>query len=147
MEHVERTHRFVIQTLGPKFPEMIVAPDGEIAIRNGSATLYVSTKQGFGPTGTLLSMHSPLVHRLPMSPELLRWSATDGRAYDLGGVYVVPSGDPGSCEVWLGHSFVGDEVDPGALLSTAYQLLVLADHLDDVIRDRFGGVRYHDRST
>jgi len=125
---------------------MNVSSHGEIGIRNGSATVFVTTKQGFGPTGTLVSMNAPLVHRVNLNPDLLRWVAVEGRSHDLGGVYVIPSGDHGTCELWLGHSFVSDELDRGSLLSALFQMLVLSDQLDDLIRDRFGGIRFHDRS-
>ena len=124
---------------------MKVSSSGEIAVTNGSATLFISTHDAYGVRGILMTMNSPLVHKLPMTTELLRWVAVDGRSHDIGGVYVVPSGDTGSCEVWLGHSVVCHDLDAGGVLATVYQLLVLADDLDDYVQSRFGGTRFADK--
>ena len=124
---------------------MRVSPSGEIAVTNGSATLFINSHDSYGVRGILVTMNSPLVHKLSMTNELLRWVAVEGHAHDIGGIYVVPSGDTGSCEVWLGHSVVGHDLDSGGILATVYRMLVLADDLDDKIRDRFGGTRFSDR--
>jgi hypothetical protein len=125
---------------------MQVSASGEMAVTNGSATLFIHAHDSLGVHGTLVTMNSPLVHKLPMTPDLLRWVAVEGRAHDIGGVYVVPSGDAGSCEVWLGHSVVSHDLDAGGVLATVYQLLVLADDLDDHVQSRFGGIRFADKS-
>ena len=114
---------------------------------NGSATLFINSHDSYGVRGILVAMNSPLVHKLSMTNELLRWVAVEGHAHDIGGIYVVPSGDTGSCEVWLGHSVVGHDLDSGGILATVYRMLVLADDLDDKIRDRFGGIRFNDRNS
>ena len=124
---------------------MQVSASGEIAVTNGSATLFIDAHDSFGLRGTLMTMNSPLVHKLPMTHDLLRWVSVEGRAHDIGGVYVVPSGDAGSCEVWLGHSVVSHDLDAGGVLATVYQLLVLADDLDDYVQSRFGGTRFADK--
>lgn len=124
---------------------MKVTAENELVVENGSATLFINTKDGFAQRGILITMNSPLVHRIPMSPELIRWVAVEGRSNDIGGVFLVPSGEAGTCEIWLGHSLVGNELDEQGILATVYQLLVLADQLDDFIRERFGGTRYYDR--
>ena len=104
-------------------------------------------RSGFGPEGSLITFESPLVHRIEMSDLLIRWVAMDGRSHALGGIYLVPSGQGNTCELWMSHSMVGDRVDRSTLISTLIQLLVLCDELDDRIRQRFGGVRFHDRQN
>lgn len=141
---LSHSRRFIIQILGEQFPGMQVFPRGEIAVTNGSATLFIHAHDSVGVRGSLVTMNSPLVHKLPMTPDLLRWVAVEVRTHDIGGVYVAQSGDAGSCEVWLGHSVVSLDLDAGGVIAAVYQLLVLADELDDRVQSRFGGIRFND---
>jgi hypothetical protein len=145
IDSLSPSRRYLTQILGQNFPGMMVSSENELILENGSATLFINTRDGYGQQGILITINSPLVHRIPMSQELVRWVAVEGRSHDIGSVYLVPSGEGETCEIWLGHSLVGNELDGHGILAMVYQLLVLADHLDDLIRERFGGIRFAEK--
>jgi hypothetical protein len=46
--------------------------------------------------------------------------------------------------VWLAHNLLGDRLDREELIASVGMLAVVADHLDDELKDRYGGQRWTD---
>lgn len=113
---------------------------GEWTVRNESARVFVTLGPGLGPTGGMLSVQCPLVHRVPLTDDLYRWVATSGQDHAIGHVLLVPSGENNTCELWFGHNCILDVFVPSHVLGSVYPVLTVSNDLDNRLQERFGGI-------
>lgn len=125
--------------LGRHFGAVEVNQHGEFILRNESAHLFVSVDHGFGSTGQIIKIVVPLLTGVPLSIDLYRWVAIDGRDFPLGGVSLIPHANGSHGELWFGHNFSADDLDEKELLGSIYPILIAANDLDDILMQRFGG--------
>lgn len=125
--------------LGRHFGAIEVSRHGEFILKNESAHLFISVDHGFGSSGQIIKIVVPLLTRVPLSTDLYRWVAVEGRDFPLGGVSLVPHANGSHGELWFGHNFSADDLDEKELLGSIYPILVTANELDDKLMSRFGG--------
>ena len=132
--------------LNGHFPELNTVGAGEWSIRNQSSITFIEVSRGFGVDGTLIKVNSPLTYRVPIGNDLFRWVATEGQNFPIGHVYLVPSGESKTCELWFGHNFAADGLRKSSILASIYPVIVTSNDLDDHLKDRFGGLLAGDRN-
>ena len=82
-----------------------------------------------------------------MSHEVLRWLATVSNDFLFGRVTLHFEGEgEGLAKLGLQHTLLGDFLDIEELRTAVAFLASTADHLDDIVVDRFGGRRFADSS-
>lgn len=145
MNRINRMKTKVGRLLQSHFPGAQSVRTDEWAIRNQSSTTYVNLTQGFGPDGVIMRVNSPLVYRVPIGSDLYRWVATEGQDHTIGHVYLVPSGEAGTCELWFGHNFAVNQFDETAILASIYPVIITSNDLDDRLLEQFGGRLAGDR--
>ena len=57
-------------------------------------------------------------------------------------VEVLRQGTP--FKVWIAHNLLGDHLDSDELIASVGMMAVVADHLDDELKARFGGQRWRE---
>ena len=125
--------------LGHHFGAVEVSRHDEFILQNESAHLFLSVDRGFGEAGLIVKIVAPLVTRVPLSTDLYRWVAVEGRNFPLGGVSLIPHANGSHGELWFGHNFSADDLDEKELLGSIYPILVTVNDLDDQLLARFGG--------
>lgn len=145
MDQLNRTRKRLRRLLNGHFPDINNVGANEWSIRNQSSITFVEVSRGFGVDGTLIKVNSPLTCRVPMGHDLFRWVATEGQNFPIGHVYLVPSGEAQTCELWFGHNFTAEGLGKAAILASIYPVIITSNELDDLLRDRFGGLLAGDR--
>jgi hypothetical protein len=116
-----------------------VDEDGDYSFRDGSARLFVSVSE-LGERA-VVDIWSILALDVPESPELYEFVATTSYRF---GSLLARKQDDGKLRVLLTHSLLGDFLDPDELKMAAVMIGTTADDVDDEVRSRFGGVRFHE---
>ncbi len=104
--------------------------DGDLPIRVGSAIMFVRPVSGRPP---LLQLFSPLVSDVDMTPTLLDTLNDINRNILFGRVFWAER------EVVVSMEITAVGISAKQIAFACVQLGNLADHLDDVLRGRFGG--------
>lgn len=118
--------------------------DGDLVVRKDSAVVFVSAREGFGEDGVLIRIFCHLVRDVKLTPELYKWVATEGNAYKIGRMCVVPDDAGKNGLVMFDWFLVGDDLDESELLAGVYAVMHTADDLDDEIQAKFGGKKFTD---
>lgn len=132
----EKVQRYLTDMLG----SVTIDRDGDFAIRYGSAQLFVRVS-AFGE-GSIANVFAPTNSEVPASPELYRYVAEINRNYVFGKFSTRES--EGKVTVSLTHALLGEYLDPDELKSALGLLAALADEVDDDIKSKFGGRRFHE---
>ena len=112
--------------------------EGEFILDQNSATLVVEVVEGFGDDGTLVTFLVPMVVKVPLTPALYEWCATEGQNFKLGGTFIgQDSSDTGS--IYFSYAIVGDDLDESELMTAVFALLYCCDDLDNKLQQQFGG--------
>jgi hypothetical protein len=109
---------------------LVADSDGDIPIRVGSALMFVRPVAGRPP---LLQLFSPLVSGVDMTPALLDALNDINRRVLFGRVFWADR------EVVVSMELTSVGLTAAQIAFACVQLGNLADHLDDVLRGRFGG--------
>jgi hypothetical protein len=110
--------------------DLVPDQDGDIPIRVGSALLFVRPVAGRPP---LLQLFSPLVSGVDLTPALLDSLNDINRNILFGRVFWTER------EVVVSMELTAVGISASQIAFACVQLGNLADHLDDVLRGRFGG--------
>jgi hypothetical protein len=110
--------------------DLVADQDGDLPIRVGSALLFVRPLAGRPP---LLQVFSPIVSGLDVTPALLEALNDVNRHILFGRVFWTER------EVVVSMELTAVGITASQLAFACVQLGNLADHLDDVLRGRFGG--------
>ena len=110
--------------------DLVPDRDGDLPIRVGSAIMFVRPVSGRPP---LLQLFSPLVSGVDMTPALLDSLNDINRSILFGRVFWAER------EVVVSMELTSVGISAKQIAFACVQLGNLADHLDDVLRGRFGG--------
>ena len=110
--------------------DLIADRDGDLPIRVGSALMFVRPVPGVPP---LLQVFSPLVSGVDLTPALLDALNDINRKVLFGRVFWTER------EVVVSMELTAVGISAAQIAFACVQLGNLADHLDDVLRGRFGG--------
>lgn len=135
----DRVLRYLVDFLGG----VQVDRDGDFTLRNGSAQVFVSVR-AFGEASTAVRIFAPINYDVPASPELFHYVATRG-SYVFG--HLRCSERDGTVAVTLGHTLLGEFLDPEELRVALFFVASFGDRLDDEIKSQFGGRRFHEDTT
>lgn len=114
--------------------------DGDFILRQDSAVMWVSAREGFGDIDTLVTFTCPLIKNVRLTNDLFRWVATEGQNFWIGRSHVIPDKDsPDTGSVWFEYAIVGDDLDESELMQGVLSVLLTSNDLDNMLRDKFGG--------
>lgn len=116
--------------------------DGEFILDHESASVIVEVEEGFGEGGTLVSFLVPMVGKVPLTPALYEWMATEGQDFRIGGTFLLKDEDNKTGMIFFRYAIVGDDLDESELLAAVYVSLFTCNDLDNNLQKRFGGELY-----
>lgn len=90
-----------------------------------------------------VKLWSVILVKVPRSPGLFKWVATEGQNWMFGGTRVVLDED-GNCSLLFSYSIAGETMDPGEFKNAVMFVATTANHLDDIAQNKFGGKRFID---
>ncbi len=136
----DKVQRYIAEVAGT----VQIDSDGDFTFRTGSSQMWVSVskveKTGSYAEFVAVKVFANTNNRVPASPALYEYVATEGR-YRIGALRCSRKDD--GVRVWLEHTLMGNFLDPAELYMTINYIGATADWVDDQIRQRFGGDRYH----
>ena len=91
----------------------------------------------------LVKVWATILVQVPRSQGLFKWVATEGQEWMLGGTQVV-LGEDGDCTLLFVYSLAGETLDPGEFKNAVMAVATSANHLDDIVQEKFGGKRFID---
>jgi hypothetical protein len=133
VEAVQVRIRELLQEAGYPFVE----DQGLVRVDRGSSAVFlrvVAWKDRY----TLVELLSPVVRGVVRTEGLLEALNEQNQKLYFGKAYLRKD------EVWLAHNLLGDRLDREELIASVGMLAVVADHLDDELKGRFGGQRWTD---
>jgi hypothetical protein len=110
-----------------------VDQDGDIPIRQGSAACFARLLDG--PSGPMLRIFAPMLGDLKKSPELLERL----NELNLAAPYVRFFWD--AEQVFCSMDVLAESLDSGEIANALSAVAYSADHLDDALKNDFGGRR------
>ncbi|MFB9237070.1 tetratricopeptide repeat protein [Plantactinospora siamensis] len=128
----ERVKWVVAEILGTTADQLRVDSDGDLAIRAGSAMIFVRAQED----PPLVDVFSPLLSGVQPTETLYRRLADLTSGMMIGRIYC--TGDT----VWASIPVFGQEFQPTHLLVAIRAMVEIADDLDDQLRHEFGGSRF-----
>lgn len=142
MTTVNDIRRRVRGDLLPIADSVEVLSDEILSVRRGSARLFISCSP-WSEAVTLVEVRSLVLLNVPPSPEA--FEAIAGRTFRLGALHAELNGS-GLIDLWLTHALIGECLAPGELETVVEVLAQTADDVDDELKSRFGGQRFHEPS-
>jgi hypothetical protein len=133
----EKVERYVLDLIGP----YEVNDLGEIHFRWGSAHVFLKAVQ-YGADESIVVINIPFLLEVAPSPEVFRHVALHADDWHFGHLSATETGD--GLKLWLTHSLLGDYLDVEELKTAVATMASTADQLDDELRAKFGGRRYHE---
>lgn len=128
----ERVKRVVAEILGTIADQLLVDADGDLAIRAGTAMIFVRAQED----PPMVDVFSPLLSGVQPTESLYRRLSDLTSGMCIGRVYC--TGDT----VWASIPVFGHEFQPTHLLLAVKAMVEIADGLDDQLRHEFGGSRF-----
>jgi hypothetical protein len=120
--------------------------DGEYFVDKGSTSCRIRCNKWGPPEAghVLVTLEIPLLFGVPITDELCRWVAIEGRKA-IGTYAVYPNPDSeGEGALWFEHALLGDTIDTDELAIAVGLSIGMADNEDDMLQERFGGKRMID---
>ena len=133
----EKVERYVQDLIGPHE----VTDKGMVRFRWGSTQVQVESLP-FGDEESVVFISIPFLYYLEPSPELFRYVALHADDWYFGHLSLTER--EGKFTLWLTHSLLGDYLDVEELKTAVAAMSRTADELDDELKQRFGGDRYHE---
>lgn len=133
----DKVQRILAEELG----SVEIDKDGDWSVRNGSSRTYISVKE-WGEDETAVSLWAFTNRDVPRTPELYKFVATS--SYVFGGLEVWDRDDESTSIVVFRCTLLGDFLDPAELMNALGCIASTADKVDDEIKTRFGGTRFHE---
>jgi hypothetical protein len=131
-----------------EFNDVRLTKDGGFSVPLGSSTAFVEPRDwGKDPDGnprSLVRVWAPIGRKVPKTPELFKWAATEGQSKWFGSVTTIENEDNETCFLMFEESLLGDFLDPAELVNVVYAIMTTGDELDEVVHEKFGGKRYTD---
>ena len=147
MATVEVTQQKVQRILAAEFSSVMLDGDG-FRIEFGTTNVRIGVKDfgkdKDGNPSSVVTVSGLVGRDITPTPEFYEWAATEGRQRYIGGVTVFKNADTGKCIAVYDHALLGDYLDPAELASAVALCRNAADEFDEIVHDRFGGLRYTD---
>ena len=147
MPTVPETTQKVQRILAAEFSNVLLDGDG-FRIEAGTTNVRIGIKEfgkdKDGNASTVVTVSALVGREITPTPEFYEWAATEGRQRYIGGVTVFKNADTGKCVAVYDHALLGDYLDPAELTSAIVMCRNAADEFDEIVHDRFGGLRYTD---
>lgn len=138
----DKVQRFLADMVGG----LQLTATGDFTFQFGSARVFINCAS-FGPAGdTLVRVTAPVLFECKPSPELYEHIATHSDDYLFGHLSAQTQQD-GTVAVMFTHILLGDFLDPEELKRAVGGVVSTADQIDDELKTRFGGKRFHDDVT
>jgi hypothetical protein len=134
----DKVQRYLTELVGT----VEVAPDGALTLQVGSTRVFVRSLP-WGEDKTTVGVSCPVLMGVKASPELFEHVATHSDDY-LFGHLSAQRADDGTVTVTFTHTLLGDYLDPEELKVAVGAVVTTADQIDDDLKARFGGTRFHD---
>jgi hypothetical protein len=138
----EAAYRRVQQMLHEIFGEQIFetdeAPVFGTMIGTAEVRVFVAP---WGDDDAVVGTRSYVVHGTPITLELTKYLLNENDSMRFGGFALDDDDD-----IYFYHDIVASTVDKGELRSSVLAVGHTADKYDDLIEDRFGGVKWSERS-
>ncbi|MBI5518374.1 MAG: YbjN domain-containing protein [Deltaproteobacteria bacterium] len=133
VEAVQARIRELLREAGYPFQE----EKGLVRVDRGSCAVFVRV-EAWKERYTLVELLSPVLRGVTRTEGLLEALNDQNQKLYFGKAYLRKD------EVWLAHNLLGDRLDREELIACVGMLAVVADHLDDELKDRYGGQRWSD---
>ena len=133
---VSEVEQRVVEILkGAGYP--FVQEEGRCRVERGSTAVFVSA-HAWQDRYTIIELVCPVLNGVDVSEALLtRLNELNEKLY-FGKAYWRHK------EVWIAHNLLGDHLDSDELIACVGMMAVVADHLDDELKARFGGQRWRE---
>ena len=133
---VSQVEQRVVEILkGAGYP--FVQEEGRCRVERGSTAVFVSA-HAWQDRYTIIELVCPVLNHVDVSEELMkRLNELNEKLY-FGKTYWRNK------EVWIAHNLLGDHLDSDELIACVGMMAVVADHLDDELKARFGGQRWRE---
>lgn len=140
------TRRLVETFLAGMVKGLHVADTGVMSFPMGSTRVFVEVRDWRDPAG-VVTVYAITNRSVPRSPELFEYLATHSDDFVFGRLAAwLPDGEPDSAWIVFRHTILGSTMDPAELRNAIMAVAVTADQLDDTIKERFGGLLFHEQA-
>jgi len=139
---VAATRTKVQQFLTQTFNDVNIDKDGDFSLRHGSARIFVRTLTRDEVDFTWVSLDIPLLSGVKETPEVFEYIALHADDYMFGHLNAVRTDD--GLRIFISHALLGDYLDEQELLRAVGAMLGTAEDLDDELKTKFGGQRFHE---
>lgn len=157
MSEIELVKSKVARYLKEIFPSAEQNEQSHWTVSFESTRVWIAIEKGFIPKSDknknwhmkhdipniLVKVWATILVNVPRSPGLFKWVATEGQNWMLGGTRVV-LGNEGECSLLFTYSIAGETMDPGEFKNAVMSVVTVANHLDDIAQEKFGGKRFID---
>jgi hypothetical protein len=134
----DKVQRYLADLVG----SVQLTPDGAFTFQLGSTRVFVIC-QARTPEMTTVKIVAPVLIGCAASPELFEHIALHADDYMFGHLSAERAED-GTIGVYFTHILLGDFLDPEELKGAVGRVATTADEIDDELKTRFGGRRFHD---
>jgi hypothetical protein len=124
-------------------PSLDVDRDGDFSFPNGSAHVFVSVTQV--NDWIVAKVSAPILFNAPKTGALYKHIASTAGNYWFGHPYVLEDAD-GSAQVALEHCVLVNNFDSYAFTEAVRSVAVVANKIDDELKELFGGETFYDDS-
>jgi len=136
-DHTEQVQKRIEEILSAAgYPYTV--EEGTARVEYGSTAVFISAHK-WQERYTIVELVAPVLQQVPASPELLERLNEQNEKLYFGKAYWRND------EVWLAHNLLGDRLDNEELIASVGILAVVADHLDDELKKKFGGRRFKEK--
>ena len=109
--------------------------EGRARVERGSTAVFIGAHP-WQERYTVVELVSPVLREVALTEALLRKLNELNEKLYFGKAYWRDE------EVWLAHNLLGDRLDNEELIASVGMMAVVADHLDDELKKKFGGRRW-----
>jgi hypothetical protein len=137
----DKVQRYLTDLVG----SVELTPEGVFTFRAESTRLFVSCRPWEQTENTLVQLIAPVLQGCEPTPELYKHIATHADDYLFGHLSAREDGD--KLDILFTHTLLGDFLDPDELKRAVAGMIRTANDLDDALKTRFGGSRFHEDQT
>jgi hypothetical protein len=140
----KKVQRIITDTMG----RVEIDRDGDFVLHHESAVVFIRLRpmNDKPDANIVINAFSPMVVNVPITPDVYKWVATEGQYYHFGHCKMFLNDDNEKLgRILFGHSIVGNDLDPNELQNLIYSTMVVANELDNMLKDKFGGKLFSER--
>jgi hypothetical protein len=139
------TRKIVEAFLAASVQGFHVSDSGVMSFPMGSTRVFVEVRDWRDPAG-VVTVYSITNKSVPRSSDLFEYLASHSDDFVFGRLAAwLPDEEPNSAWIVFRHTLLGSTMDPDELRNAIMAVAVTADQLDDTIKERFGGLLFHEQ--